>query len=228
MQFLIFIALILFGIFLMARKKKAPEASTKRRQPKPSTQVQVSYSIPATPAMVNTERQKEAEIVALVRDRLESCGFVLPEKIAYLTGQLHDGFSPFTRVNTKSAFDGDTLLTVPEKRELGLNTRMKYSKNFIECFHSSAFKTIEPKSFLSDVHLDAFHRISRKYELQKLRGLGWIKQVEIMDVGDARDCGKIKRFKKKHAIDAVPELPLPGCTAPYCRCMYTAVVPEKF
>jgi hypothetical protein len=46
------------------------------------------------------------------------------------------------------AFEGDVVLTVKEKKALGLNSRMKYSKKFIEYFEPSVLKSIEPKATL--------------------------------------------------------------------------------
>lgn len=133
-------------------------------------------------------------------------------------------YLPFGRVNTKDAFDGDVFLTVEEKRALGLNTRMKYSKKFIEYFDPSIFKTIEPKDALECMHLDAFHRVSRNNDLIKFKKLGFIKQIKIVPVGDAFDCKRIKRFTKIYNIEEVPELPVPDCDAPCCRCYYQPII----
>jgi hypothetical protein len=54
-----------------------------------------------------------------------------------------------------------------------------------------------------------------------MKNLG-LKTVKIEDCGDERDCSKIKRLKKVWPIDQVPDLPLPGCTAKYCRCSFIA------
>ena len=110
---------------------------------------------------------------------------------------------------------------------LGLKARMKYSKAFIEHFDPAILKTIEPKSVLEDMHLSAFHRVARKRDLIKFRELGFVRKVKIIPVGDARDCNNIKRFKKTHDLDRVPDLPLAGCTAPYCRCMYEPIISDS-
>ena len=81
-------------------------------------------------------------------------------------------------MNTKIAFDGDSILTVDEKKKLGLNTRMKYSKKFIEYFDPESFKTIEPKDTLECMHLDAFYRVSRKDDLLNYKKEGF-KKVKI-------------------------------------------------
>jgi hypothetical protein len=222
MTILLITAAISF-LAVLAAKKRRPSKETTRRAGLASTSpsVRQQVAIPANRQQIDEERQSNEEIMRLVEAAIGSSGVFLPEKISYLMEKLRSGFSPFTRVNTKSASEGDVTLTVAEKKALGLNTRMKYSKAFIDCFDPSAFNRIEPKAFLENIHLDAFHRVSRKNDLRKFRQIG-VRTVEILDVGDAGDCSKIKRFKKVHNFDEVPELPLPGCTAPYCRCMYLA------
>jgi len=175
---------------------------------------------------IELERQDGEETMKLLETRIASSGLFRIDRIPDLLAKLRAGYTPFARVNTKVAFDGDVLLTVKEKKELELNARMKYSKNYIEYFDPKALRKIEPKATLENMHLDAFHRVSQKRELIKLRELNFVKQVRIVSSEDARDCAKVKRFKKIHPIDEAPELPLPGCTAAYCRCMYLAVIPK--
>ena len=184
------------------------------------------YSIPVTDSMMEAERQDNEEVMKLLEASIISSRLCRTEKIPELVVRLRKGSSPFARVNTKVEFEGDEVLTIEEKRALGLNTRMKYSKTFIEYFDPTTLRNIEPKALLEDMHLDAFHRVARKRDLRRFRDLGFVKQVKIVPVGDERDCGKIKRFKKIYNIGDVPELPLAGCTAPYCRCIYEAVISE--
>ncbi len=246
MVFQLFTIVTVVAISLFLTRRKHKKAPTKRAQiqrqrfkhddvhmcgglnprfHKPPIRSDVSigtgYGISMTDREVELERQSNEEIMQLLEARIVSSGFFRAEKITELMAKLREGSSPFARVNTNVAFDGGAILTVEEKRVLGLNTKMKYSKNFIEYFDPIVFKKIEPKNALTDMHLDAFHRVARKKELRELKELN-VRQVDILPAGDARDCGKIKRFKKTHRINEVPELPLPGCTAPYCRCMYLA------
>jgi|GEM_PF-2190867 len=188
--------------------------------------IEAGFGIPMTEQEVELERQYNEEIMNLLEATIATSGFFRAEKIPELMAKLRGASVPFGRTNTSVAFDGDVILTVDEKRALGLNTRMKYSKTFIEYFDASALKTIEPKATPECMHLDAFHRVSRKKELLSLKKLGFVKQVKIVPVGDSRDCKKIKRFKKIYSMEEVPELPVPGCDAPFCRCMYEAIIPN--
>lgn len=185
-----------------------------------------AYAIPVTDKMREEELQDNDEVINLLEAAMRTSGFFRTEKIPELVSALRNGSSPFARINTNAAFESDQVLSVEEKRVLGLNTRMKYSKAFIECFVPTSLKTIEPKSILENMHVGAFHRVARKRELLRFRELGFVKQIKIIPGGDEDDCSKIRRFRKIHDLDEAPELPLPGCTAPYCRCRYEAILPD--
>lgn len=210
--------LVAVAIFLIGRRP--------RPQIEADAGVRAEFGIPLTEEEVDLERQYNEEIMQLLETRICASGFFKAEKIPDLMARLRGASVPFGRTNTGVAFDGNIILAVEEKKALGLNPRMKYSKTFVEYFDPLAFKTIEPKATLECMHLDAFHRVSRKKELLSLKKLGFVKQIKIVPVGDSRDCAKIKRFKKIHHLQESPELPLPGCDAPYCRCVYIAIIPK--
>jgi hypothetical protein len=211
------VAAVLLAILVFSGRRKRPTLSV-------HTSTQCGYAIAPAPKMLEAEYQDNEEVMRLLEAAIRASGFFRIEAIPELLSKLRGGSEPFARVNTKIAFEDDEFLSVEEKRVLGLNTRMKYSKAFIGYFDPECLKTIEPKSVLENMHLSAFHRVARKRDLLEFRELGFVKQVRIVPVGDARDCGKIKRFRKIHDINQVPELPLPGCTAPYCRCMYEPII----
>lgn len=213
------IAIIATGLLLLvllSRKRRATAGvETAGHNP---------YALPVSAEMLQAEQEDNDEVVRLLEVAISQSGFFRPEKIPELMSKLRRGVTPFARVNTQIAFDGDFVLSVEEKRALGLNTRMKYSKSFIEYLQPQCLRVIEPKSTLENMHLTAFHRVARKRELRNFRVLGLVKKVEISPVGDERDCDAIKQLKKIHNLNEIPELPLPDCTAPYCRCMYLPVI----
>ena len=184
--------------------------------------IEEGFGNPMTDQEVELERRFNEDIMKLLETRISTSGFFKAEKIPELMAKLRGASVPFGRIDTSAAFGGEGILTVAEKKALGLNTRRKYSKTFVEYFDPSAFKTIEPKAFLECMHLDAFHRVSRKKEPLSLKKLGFVKKVKIHG-----DCERMKQFKKMHRIEEVPELPLPGCNAPFCPCWFEAMVPSN-
>lgn len=166
------------------------------------------------------EQDRIEERLALIESTLSRSGFVRPEKLQDLMQIIRATHGPFARVSSRNAAaDDGPLLTVAEKKVLGLNSRMKYHAGLIHCFQPEAFRTIEPKQYVADVQLDAFHRVSKKGALDGLRALG-VEMVELSHVNDGRDCARVGKLKRTHRIGDAPELPLPDCDAPYCRCIY--------
>jgi hypothetical protein len=189
--------------------------------------IKCSYAIPVTDEMREAEWRDIDEVMNLLQIAIRDSGIFRDEMIPELMAKLRSESAPFTRVNTRVAFEGDYILSVEEKRALGLNTRMKYSKAFIEYFNPSILKTIEPKSTLENMHLNAVNRVARKRDLRRFKEMGFVKQVRIVPIGDGQDCERIKRFKKIHNLADAPELPLPGSSAPFCLCMYKPILPDK-
>lgn len=213
--------IILFILTVFWLNKRIMKQSEKSK-----ISVKGGYSIPATKEQIELESQSVEEVMKLLEASVIASGYFRKDKVPELISILRKNSDPFGRTNTKVVFDGDSFLTVEEKRKLGLNTRMKYSKKFIEYFNPVSFKTIEPKNTLECMHLDAFHRVSRREELLKLKKLGFVKKVKVVPTGDSLDCKKINKLRKIYNIEDVPELPLPGCDAPYCRCSYEAIISD--
>jgi len=181
------------------------------------------FGISMTDDEIEHERQFNENVFDLLESKMRSSGYFKGDKIDILLKLIKDNSKPFSRINTKISFEGESLLSVEEKRNLGLNTRMKYSTEFIDCFNQSSFSEIEPKSALECMHLDAFHKMSRKREIEKFKQLGWVKKVRL---NPDNDCCRAKKLKKIYEIDAVPDLPLPNCEEPYCRCFFEAIIPK--
>ncbi len=183
-----------------------------------------SYAIPVTPQMERDENEDREETFRLLEQGMRTSSIFLSEKIPMLVRTLRDNAQLLGRTNTKPAFDGEVMLTVQEKSALGLNTRFKYTRTFIDNFDPSKLAGVEPKSMLENMHLAAANCVRSKRELAKLRAHGWVKVVEIEPCHDARDCERVRKAEKVYPIAEVPSLPLNGCDAPYCRCIYLAVL----
>jgi hypothetical protein len=192
---------------------------------KKSASPESEFAIPATPEMIEDERQFHEESLRFLEATMIESGYFKPEKIPEFMAMCRREFSPFARIDSRTGNRGADLLTVEEKKALGLNSRMKYTREFIDLFEPSAIKIIEPKSTLSNMRINAKNRAHARAEIRKMKRLGFIREVKIRPVGDAGDCEKIKNIRKVYRIDEVPELPIPGCGSSLCRCMYEAIIP---
>src|SRR5665647_605413 len=155
-------------------------------------EVKESFGIQMTDEEIEAEKIFNDEVLKILESRMIESGYLKKEKIPSIVEQLRCHSVPFGRVNTKVLFKGEIFLSVEEKKALGLNTRMKYSKEFIEYFNPSCFSDIEPKTAIEDMHLDAFHRMSRKRQILQFKQSRYIKKVRIKP----DDCSHIKRLKK--------------------------------
>lgn len=185
-----------------------------------------SIGIRLTGKALETENRKYAEVADTTITEANESGFfkdeflpILSEKIKSIS-KLGYGYS--------DPFDKTDYLSLEEKKFLNLNTRAKYSRELINGLtEKGILEAGKNKDFVKVMFLRNFHKISRKYELLRLKELG-LNKVAISNCDDERDCKAIKRLKKHWNIDEVPELPLPQCTADYCRCMYIADESELF
>jgi hypothetical protein len=148
------------GLFDFLRK---PQVATECRGPKLAAPRSVEpHKVGATETDI--ERQKNKQILELVEASVIRSGCFRPEKIPQLMLALRDP-PTFAQLNTKASEASNGLLSKEEKQSLGLNTRRRYSREFIEYFEPDALKTIEPITMLSSIQSDAFHRTSRKFTL---------------------------------------------------------------
>lgn len=176
----------------------------------------------ASPAMVEDERRAQAKVLALLEARVAESGLFLPEKIPELMAKLRQGSGPFQRSSVKAALEGDTFLSVEEKRKLGLNTRAKYSHAFIACCDPAALKSVDPKDALGEMHLAAYHAVERERQLARLKREKVVKTVKIFPLGNPDACAKVQRMKRAYKLEEVPMLPVAGCDATCCMCGYDA------
>jgi hypothetical protein len=205
------------GLFDFLRK---PQVATECRGPKLAAPRSVEpHKVGATETDI--ERQKNKQILELVEASVIRSGCFRPEKIPQLMLALRDP-PTFAQLNTKASEASNGLLSKEEKQSLGLNTRRRYSREFIEYFEPDALKTIEPIAMLSSIQSDAFHRTSRKFTLIRFKEMKVIKKITIGTLGG---CKIIQHARKTYDISEVPELPMAGCDQE-CKCYYEAVFPK--
>lgn len=168
----------------------------------------------------NAEQEKEhVEKIEQIIIAIKDSGYFKPEFLPEITKKIRE--KTLIGYGYIDPFDKENCLTLEEKKALNLNTRRKYSRELINALTEKGLAAENPNDLLKNIWLGTSFKISRKYELQRLKALG-LKYVQISNCNDERDCKAIKRCKKRWLIDKVPELPLPGCNAEYCRCSYAA------
>ena len=121
----------------------------------------------------------------------------------------------------KSITDGK-LLDLTAKKKLNINSRKKVGDIYVQTLTDKGKIENASIDFFKNTYYQAFGIISRKYKLLELKRAG-VKKCKISSSHDERDCPHVKRYENKSFdIDEVPNLPLEGCTAIYCRCVFVA------
>ena len=210
MKILIVLAVVVIAI-IVTRKNKS-SSKTKSYE-----EMRDEIGIELSPEQEKREEEKYHEIAEQTISALEASGYFKADYLPVLAAKIRERTVPGYRYS--DPFDKKDCLTLEEKKQLSLNTRAKYSRELINGLTEKGLATEDPNELVKNTWLANFHKISRKYKLQELKKLG-IQYVKIRTCEDERDCKAVKLCKKRWPIDEVPELPLPKCNAPYCRCDY--------
>lgn len=168
-------------------------------------------SAPETPEVV---QKSQPEIVTYYKTEISNSPFVKESgREAVLRDFLHE-------VKLK---DGE-LLSLEEKRSLGINTRLKITRELYEVLTPAGLE-FGPKKVLESLYLKATFDHNRHREIARMKDLG-IKQYSPMSCGDNRDCDWCTSMDGKLIsveVDFV-QLIKENCTCDYCRCALQAKI----
>ncbi len=112
-------------------------------------------------------------------------------------------------------------VTAAEKQRIGASSRTRIGSEFLAALNLSDFTAAKDALFIAIQ--EAVSVAVREYNFQQFREIG-VKYVKLLPSCDERDCDEAKR--RNGEIFPIDEatLPLKGCDAAYCRCLFTAVV----
>jgi hypothetical protein len=115
-----------------------------------------------------------------------------------------------------------TPLPTEEKRSLGLNPRMKVTREMVDVL-TPAGMAYGPKRALETTYYRATHAFSRTRSISKMKNVGF-KHFSPLSSGDQRDCDWcISVSKTLMPIDTdFEDLIHQHCTCTYCRCVLLA------
>jgi hypothetical protein len=156
------------------------------------------------------------EALECVMKDIESSGFFKPEKLPLL-----EKIIPKIGGYNNDPFSYADCLSDEEKTALHLNAEQKVSREMVECMTEKGLAQRDPRNIIPVIYYMNYFSVSRKYKLLELKARG-VKKVKIEDVGGDLDCKAIKMYERIFSIDQAPQLPLPQCDAPYCRCEYVS------
>ncbi len=175
------------------------------------------------------EKQKNKDIFNLIKTKIQNNELYTEECVKYILKILSkSNFVTSSNQVILKKFREEPCLTLEEKKEYKINTRQKVNKEF---FNLLSDKGKHQEYILNDLEIiiiSSCHKINNTYSLQDFKKSG-IKYVTIECCNDDRDCPAVKKYcNREFKINQVPDLPLPECTAEYCRCMYSPILSNIF
>ena len=213
----VFVAVIILVALLLFFRKRDSHLAERRADWRSAAE---SYTIKPTTQMIEEEKLVLERTLQNLKTRMQESGFFKPEWIAELANKVAGDIEVFQRIKGSQSYGGEPFLTVEEKRSLRLNTRMKYSRDFISCFRPEALSAIEPKTFLENLHLAAWHDEQRRKEIRKLKALG----IQRLRICPCMAAPPSQSKERAYLIDEVPKLPRENCPKPFCPCFYLAAL----
>jgi hypothetical protein len=111
-------------------------------------------------------------------------------------------------------------LSNDEKRALGVRANAKLGRDYVDAL-SEVGKSENPLGALETCIHRARGRRARKRDLKQAAEWGAGAKLEVLAANDERDCQAVRKISgTAFSLENVPRLPLDGCDALYCRCLY--------
>lgn len=130
----------------------------------------------------------EKRLMSRIENALSRYDFVKKDKIQFLANELiHE--------NLKHS---KNILSLEEKRELNLNTRSKYPREFIDCFIGIKDFDFDPKFFCRNLKNTEHSILYCLDEINRLKECGFVNKVTLE--------GKGLWDNKEYNIDEIPEM----------------------
>ena len=168
--------------------------------------------------------KKNSELLHLLREQMLDTGYFETEGIDFIINKI--GKTDFYVVHPssiKSKIIYEPFLSLDDKKNYGINYRLKVGQDFFNSLSQTGKKLSNPYGQFTIIYHFAHSKIGNKYTLERYRESG-VSKAEIKGIDDTRACNRIKTYNKVWSIDEVPELPLIDCDADICRCCYSPVL----
>ena len=178
------------------------------------------------PLDAKTDKKMNDELHERMIHDIQESGFFKPEKLVEISKRIKK-FYRMDVYERGDIFSYKDVLALEEKRLMGLNTREKISREMVDFLTETGKKEVGMKYFIPTLKTKYSHIIMNGYHLARYKDDG-VKFIKISRMNDGRDCEASKAIDGKiYPIDEVPALPLPDCTEPYCRCMYSPLLQSQ-
>jgi hypothetical protein len=147
------------------------------------------------------ENEKFREIADSVIDEIVNCGFFKQEKIPFLAEKINKITVP--GYGFSDPFSYDDFLSLEEKKALGLNTRQKFSREYVDCLSSTGLKQENAKDIIKNIWYRKFSAVQSKYNRLTMEAVGITMYIWEMS-GDERVKPSCKKMDGKLCLWADP------------------------
>jgi hypothetical protein len=202
----------LFEIAKKIRDILAEKARSEGRDSSLSAAKYLAGYLEADPMKKNEILRKET-MEGMMED-IKNCGFFRPEKY-----ELLEKIIPKVGGYNNDPFSYNDCLNDEEKEALHIDTEYRVSREMVECMNETGLAQKDPRNIIPVIYYMNYFAVGRKYKLLEFKARD-IQKIKIVCAGGDLDCRAVEKIQGDFTLDSVPELPLPDCDAPYCRCEY--------
>ena len=182
--------------------------------------VKPSLDITPTPEMIREEEELLNQFLMHFIEKLSSSPEVNKDKINEINNLIKINLSAFERKEVKKLLNSGIPLTAIQKKELGLNSRLKICEDYLKFINLNGINKDDPFEFLVDAE---FYARARSWSLREIQQAKKIGSKKIKLTINEETCPRSVKAQKVYSVNDAPSLPLKTC-GNKCTCMYTAVV----
>jgi hypothetical protein len=180
-------------------KGKSREARAKEMTVKP------------TDTRTESEHWAQQRAFEQIESELGASGLFKPESVPLMMAAIKANSPLFCPVNANLILGKKARLEAAAARI-----------SLADCLTLEPSKKDDPATFIQALCTRCWDVARNEGNLRRMRAAG-IKSVEINFIKETA-CSRVKRMAKIHAIDDVPQIPLPDCSKKQCHCFYRPVL----
>lgn len=136
-----------------------------------------------------------------------------------LINLLKSNVHPFERIDTKKILNQGISLTAQEKRDLGINTRLKVNKEFLNYINLESIDKTELFGFITEAEFYGRARAWSEREINRAKKLKASLKLNV----NKDSCPQSIDAERTYSVKQAPLLPLPTC-GKKCLCIYLTEV----
>lgn len=206
-------------VFGRTKNESKSEAVVRRGDDEYERRIQ-AITIKGSPEQIKSARFRHAREVELFTELLKESRAVKEGMLEELVSMVYYTRRFDVYIDVFKSFKDGNILSLADKRRLGLDTRKKYWDKLLNYFDPSTFATTDPKDLIDLSHRKAIAISFREANVRKASSLGCT-HVRLMPLKGCESLFSNSKF----SLDSLPNLPHHGCRVRVCLCDYLPILP---